>query len=58
MSNLSNIDFENLTREDLISILECKKGDILKMFSFQLQKYVEMIVDTVHSSKAQMTLMQ
>ena len=27
MSNLSNIDFENLTREDLIAILECKKEE-------------------------------
>ena len=29
MSNISNIDFENLSRDDLIAILECKKEDIL-----------------------------
>ena len=76
MSNISNIDFENLSRDDLIAILECKKADILELMSlanskrehnyvtysktcsFHLLRYAEMIVDTVHSSKAQMTLMQ
>ncbi|SFL16520.1 FO synthase subunit 1 [Methanobrevibacter olleyae] len=38
MSNLSNIDFENLSREDLISILECEKEDILKIMSLANSK--------------------
>ena len=38
MSNLSNIDFENLTREDLIAILECKKEDILKIMTLANSK--------------------
>lgn len=38
MSNLSNIDFENLTKEDLISILECKKEDILKIMTLANSK--------------------
>ena len=38
MSDLSNIDFENLSREDLISILECKKEDILKIMSLANSK--------------------
>ena len=38
MSNLSNIDFENLTREDLISILECKKEDILEIMTLANSK--------------------
>lgn len=38
MSNLSNIDFENLSREDLIAILECKKEDILKIMNLANSK--------------------
>ena len=38
MSNLSNIDFENLSRDDLISILECKKEDILKIMDLANSK--------------------
>ena len=38
MSNLSNIDFENLSRDDLISILECKKEDILELMSLANSK--------------------
>ena len=38
MSNLSNIDFENLTRENLIAILECKKEDILKIMTLANSK--------------------
>ena len=37
MSNISNIDFENLSRDDLIAILECKKEDILNSY-FGMQK--------------------
>ncbi len=38
MSNLSNIDFENLSRDDLIAILECKKEDILEIMSLANSK--------------------
>ena len=38
MSNLSNIDFQNLSRDDLIAILECKKEDILKIMSLANSK--------------------
>ena len=38
MSNLSNIDFENLSRDDLIAILECKKEDILKIMTLANSK--------------------
>ena len=31
MFNLLNIDYENMSREDLIAILECKRKDILKI---------------------------
>ena len=33
MSNLSNIDFKNLSRDDLIAILKCNKEDILEIMS-------------------------
>ena len=38
MSNLSNIDFENLGRDDLIAILECKKEDILEIMNLANSK--------------------
>ena len=38
MSNISNIDFENLSRDDLIAILECKKEDILELMSLANSK--------------------
>lgn len=38
MSNLSNIDFENLSRDDLIAILECKKEDILELMNLASKK--------------------
>ena len=38
MSNISNIDFENLSRDDLIAILECKKEDILELISLANSK--------------------
>ena len=38
MSNLSNIDFENLSRDDLIAILECKKEDILELMNLANSK--------------------
>ncbi len=38
MSNLSNIDFKNLSRDDLIAILECKKEDILKLMKLANSK--------------------
>ena len=38
MSNISNIDFENLSRDDLIAILECKKEDILEIMSLANSK--------------------
>lgn len=38
MSNISNINFENLSRDDLIAILECKKEDILELMSLANSK--------------------
>ncbi|WP_295617481.1 7,8-didemethyl-8-hydroxy-5-deazariboflavin synthase subunit CofG [uncultured Methanobrevibacter sp.] len=38
MSNLSNIDFENLSRDDLIAILECEKEDILELMKLANSK--------------------
>ena len=38
MSNLSNINFENLGRDDLIAILECKKEDILEIMNLANSK--------------------
>ena len=38
MSNLSNIDFENLSRDDLIAILECEKEDILELMNLANSK--------------------
>ena len=38
MSNLSNINFENLNRDDLIKILECEKEDIIKIMSLASSK--------------------
>ncbi len=38
MSNLSNIDFENLSRDGLIAILECKKEDILELMNLANSK--------------------
>lgn len=41
MSNLSNINFENLGREDLIKLLTCEKGDILKIMELANSKREE-----------------
>lgn len=41
MSNLSNINFENLSREDLIKLLTCEKGDILKIMELANSKREE-----------------
>lgn len=38
MSNLSNINFKNLNRDDLIKILECEKEDIIKIMSLASSK--------------------
>ena len=38
MSNLSNIDFKNLSRDDLIAILECKKEDVLEIMNLANSK--------------------
>ena len=38
MSNLSNINFKNLNRDDLIKILECEKEDIIKIRSLASSK--------------------
>ncbi len=41
MSNLSNINFENLGRDDLIKLLTCEKGDILKIMELANSKREE-----------------
>ena len=38
MSNISNINFKNLNRDDLIKILECEKEDIIKIMSLASSK--------------------
>ena len=38
MSNLSHIDFENPSRDDLIAILECKQEDILEIMALANSK--------------------